>query len=150
MKIVNIQGDRYKYIELLKMADPSENSIDSYILQGKLLAMYRKGICIGVLHYREIQSDSVEISNISIIKSSRRRGYGKQLLAYAIENIKLEGYRKIFIGTGNSSINNIAFYQKMGFEICDIWKNYFINYKEKIYENGIRCKHMLRFEYIIY
>lgn len=150
MKIIHVEGARDSYKELLKIGDPSEVNVRRYINQGSLLALYRKGICIGVLHYRPSDQNTVEISNISLLKAHRKKGIGKQLMAYAIEQIKYEGYKKIVIGTGNSSIDNIAFYQKIGFQLTDIWKGYFeLNYKRIIYENGIRCRHMLRFEYII-
>ena len=45
----------------------------------------------------------------------------------------------------NISTMQFALYQKMGFEIQEIWKNYFVNnYPEAIFEHGIQCKDMIR------
>lgn len=63
----------------------------------------------------------------------------------AIEQAKREGYQKIEIGTGNSSIHQLALYQKCGFRITGIDQDFFIrNYEEEIYENGIQCRDMIR------
>lgn len=58
---------------------------------------------------------------------------------------------KVELGTGNSSIDNLAFYQKMGFEMTALWLNYFAEqgYDSDLMEDGIACKHMLRFEYLL-
>jgi len=48
------------------------------------------------------------------------------------------------VGTGNSSTQNIKFYEKNGFDITHTIKNFFIdNYDEPIYENGVQCEHMI-------
>jgi ribosomal protein S18 acetylase RimI-like enzyme len=49
------------------------------------------------------------------------------------------------VGTGNSSIGQLALYQKCGFRITGIDYNYFIrHYDEPIFENGIPCRDMIR------
>jgi aminoglycoside 6'-N-acetyltransferase I len=74
-------------------------------------------------------------------------GFGKQLLQFAEEISQQSGYKKLIIGTGNSSIAQLALYQKAGFEIVRIEKDFFVkNYKQPIMENGIPCKHMIILE----
>ncbi|MEX6343726.1 GNAT family N-acetyltransferase [Staphylococcus ureilyticus] len=59
---------------------------------------------------------------------------------------KKNGYKNIEVGTGNSSIGQIIFYQKMGFRMRNIDVGFYDrNYNEKIYENGILCRDMIRF-----
>ena len=73
------------------------------------------------------------------------RGIGKFLVKDAIKRAKGKGYKTIEIGTGNSSIGQLALYQKCGFRITGIDKDFFIrNYGEEIFENGIQCQDMLR------
>ncbi|MGX8177137.1 GNAT family N-acetyltransferase [Exiguobacterium artemiae] len=51
----------------------------------------------------------------------------------------------IEIGTGNSSIGQLALYQKCGFRIVGVDLNFFLrHYEEDIIENGIRCTDMIR------
>ena len=82
--------------------------------------------------------------NIAIKEEVQGRGWGKVLLNFAIEEAKKRKAKDLWIATGNSSIGQLALYQKMGFEMADIRWNHFIdNYPEAIWENGIQCKHML-------
>jgi len=149
LRIEVVSGNRDIYKKIMLIADPEENAIDRYINNGTLIAMYDDTNCIGVCHYSCIGNKEAEINNISLEKSMQGKGYGSILLKFTIEYIISNGYKSIVLGTGNSSIGNIAFYQKNGFDLQEIWRNYFIdNYDEEIYENGIQCKHMLRFKYI--
>ena len=69
------------------------------------------------------------------------------LLEYSEKTSRNLGFQKIIIGTGNSSIGQLALYQKQGFEMERIEKNFFTkNYPEEIIENGILCKHMVILE----
>lgn len=49
------------------------------------------------------------------------------------------------VGTANSSISNIAFYQKAGYRLDSIQHDFFSNYKEPIFENGIQAIDLLYF-----
>jgi hypothetical protein len=51
------------------------------------------------------------------------------------------------VGTGNSSIGNIIFYQKCGFRMDHVRKDYFWYYREPVFENGLRVRDMLVFRY---
>jgi len=56
-----------------------------------------------------------------------------------------EGYRRMSLGTGNASLDQLAFYQKAGFRIAGVIPDHFVlNYPEVIAENGIVCHDMIR------
>lgn len=49
------------------------------------------------------------------------------------------------VGTGNSSLDQLAFYQKGGFRICGVDRDFFVqNYDQQIVENAIQCLDMIR------
>ncbi len=49
------------------------------------------------------------------------------------------------VGTGNSSLEESAFYQKAGFRIVGMDRNFVVrDYEEEIIENGNRCDDMVR------
>lgn len=57
------------------------------------------------------------------------------------------GCTNLITGTGNSRIGQLDLYQKEGFDIPKIVKNFFLkNYKEPIFENGIQYKHRFKLE----
>jgi ribosomal protein S18 acetylase RimI-like enzyme len=134
---------------LLLNADPDIEKIKAYCQTGKVFIAKMEHATIGVYvldHTKHIQS--AEILNISIADNFQHQGIGKQLITHAIQESKQLNKQKLIVATGNSSISQIAFYQKCGFEMARIHHNYFIeHYKKPIFENGIRCKHQVIFEY---
>ena len=82
---------------------------------------------------------------MQLIEDQQGKGFGKQLVIDAIEVAKSRGYRTIEIGTGNSSIGQLALYQKCGFRITGVDIDFFIrHYPEEIFENSIQCRDMIR------
>ena len=70
--------------------------------------------------------NTLEIINIAIDPNYQGKGYAKKLLKFAINNAKNKGFKHIEIGTANSSINQLALYQKVGFIINYIDKDFFL------------------------
>lgn len=134
-------------LKLLLLADPSKDAINKYLKKGICFAAYDKNNIIGVYILVSKNVDVLEIMNISVAKNKQNKGIGKMLVFDAIRRAKKEKARKLLVGTGNSSINQLAFYQKCGFRISKIKKDYFIKkYKNPIYENGIQCIDMIMLE----
>lgn len=132
-------------MELLLLADPSEEMIQKYIARGETYIAEKEGIVVGVYVYVSSEEGTAEIMNISVREEFQGKGLGKQLILDAIKRIKQAGYTRIEIGTGNSSIGQLALYQKCGFRITGIDRDFFLrNYPEAIMENGIQCVDMIR------
>lgn len=69
------------------------------------------------------------------------QGLRTRLLLDAIERSKNSDYKKIIIGTGNSSLGQLYLYQKVGFRITQVKPDFFVkNYENEIWENGLQCK----------
>jgi len=130
--------------DLLELADPSRAQIRSNLTTGSCYVAKIESKIVGVIILSKIDLTTIEIKNIAVKESEQGKGIGKVLLKYA-EKISQElDYKKLIIGTGNSSIGQLALYQKSGFEIDKIEYDFFlINYNEPIIENGIQCKHMI-------
>jgi GNAT superfamily N-acetyltransferase len=78
-------------------------------------------------------------------ESYQGKGIGKQLVNHAIQQAKLLGCKTIEIGTGNSGVGQLALYQKCGFRMTGIDRDFFIrHYSEEIFENGIQVVDMVR------
>ena len=76
---------------------------------------------------------------------SSGRGYGKRLVQHAAAVACSLGYRLLQVRKVNSSIHQLAFYQKCGFRIVGVDLDFFTrNYPEPIFENGIQCRDMIR------
>jgi aminoglycoside 6'-N-acetyltransferase I len=133
--------------DLLQLADPSKTHIEAYLAKGTCYLAKIGDETIGAMVLQELDGTIMELKNIAVSPSQQGRGYGKVLLEYAIKTCGDSGYNKLIVGTGNSSIGQLAFYQKSGFEIDHVIKNHFLDhYAEPIFEDGIQCKHMVVLE----
>ena len=95
---------------------------------------------------KEINKNRIELLDIAVRENKQGLGIGKKMLSHLFNYVKESGYTEIIVGTGNSSIGQIAFYQKAGFRMFEIDFNFFErNYSKNIYENGILCRDMIRF-----
>ena len=133
--------------DLLELADPSRIQINEYLKTGIYFVAKVDSKVIGVLVLNQIDTTSIEIKNIAVDESEQGKGFGKALLRYSELKSQELGFERLVIGTGNSSLDQLALYQKEGFEMCKIKKDFFIKkYREPIFENGIQCKHMVILE----
>ncbi|GGJ82740.1 putative N-acetyltransferase YvbK [Lentibacillus kapialis] len=143
--IRELNKDEELPLDLLLLADPSEKLVRKYISRGKCFIMYLHGTIIGTYVLIPTRPETVEIVNIAVNEEYHDRGYGKQLVLHAIETAKYEGYKTIEIGTGNSGIVQLALYQKCGFRMTSIDRDFFVrHYDEPIFENGIKVIDMVR------
>jgi len=142
MNIKKLNDNTNDPYSLLLLADPSKKIVDSYLKKGICYVAYIKGVEIGVYVLLKTKKDTMEIMNIAVKEDYQGKGIGKKLLLHAIEEIKkIKEIKNIEIGTGNSSIYQLLFYQKNGFRIYKIFTDFFTKkYTEKIYENEIECR----------
>jgi len=136
-------------IQLLLEADPDEAKVRAYCKAGQVWVLKEDRV-IGVavlLPVTDSPLSAAEIKNIAITPDLQDRGLGKQLLHFLIEEARRQGYRQLMVATGNSSISQLAFYQKAGFEMSRLDRHYFTkNYEDPIIENGIPCRHRVWLE----
>ncbi|AOA57521.1 GNAT family N-acetyltransferase [Acinetobacter larvae] len=124
---------------LLLEADPDWHTVSQYLAQSRVLGMYVQQQLIAQLTLCSLNQTEAEIKNIAVLEHYRGKGLAKQLIAEAIDYCQSQQFDKLWIKTGNSSLAQMALYQKMGFRMQYIEKNVFLNYPEEIWENGIRC-----------
>lgn len=137
-------------MELLLLADPEEQAIQAYITRSKCYVKELDGRIVGTYVLLPTRPHTMEIMNIAVEESLQGKGIGQQLLQHAIQTSKELGYTSIEIGTGNSSIAQLYLYQKCGFRIVGIDKDYFTrHYDEPIFENGLPCRDMVRLQQYI-
>ena len=134
-------------MDLLLLADPSYQRVMEHLKSG-ICMVYKEDNCIvGSYILVMLDSERIELVNIAVKASKQGGGIGKKLLNHAIAYATENQFKEMIVGTGNSSINQIAFYQKAGFRLIDVIFDFFIQDNEApIYENGIWCRDMLRFK----
>jgi ribosomal protein S18 acetylase RimI-like enzyme len=132
-------------MDLLLLADPSEKLVKSYLKKGICYTAEIRGETVGVILVMETKPYTMEVMNLAVKEELQNKGIGKQLLLYVIKEIKKGDTKTIEIGTGNPGVIQMLLYQKCGFRIVEIDFDFFRrNYPERIYENGIECRDMIR------
>jgi len=84
---------------------------------------------------------------IAVAPDLRGRGYGKQIIHVLQEELRWRRGHSLLVGTANSAFENIAFYQKCGFRIFEIKRDYFAYIQPPIAEHGIMLRDMLVLRY---
>lgn len=132
-------------IDLLLLADPSIEIVEEYASMGECFVAEIEQQIVGVYVLLPTRPETVELVNVAVVEERHGKGIGKQLVMNAIQVARDKGYKTIEIGTGNSSIGQLALYQKCGFRIIGVDLDFFIkHYPEEIFENGIQCRDMIR------
>ncbi|ALC80245.1 MULTISPECIES: GNAT family N-acetyltransferase [Bacillus] len=139
-----IMNDREKYLDYLLLADEDEQIVKQYINEGDMYSISMDGQLVGIILFVYHQQRVVELKNLALVPEWRGRGIGKAVLQKTFDIYK--GMEKIIVGTANSSIENIAFYQKAGFRMTEIRRGFFEKYAKPIFENGIQALDMVMFE----
>ncbi|QHT71221.1 GNAT family N-acetyltransferase [Rhodocytophaga rosea] len=133
--------------DLLLLADETIEIIDRYAKDGQTYVLEANSQIIAAYVLQVIDLQRIEIKNIAVDSNYQGQGIGKFMLRDATLKAKEQGYKTILIGTANGAIKQLYLYQKEGFEITSIKKNFFVNnYPAPIFENGILCKHMIMLE----
>lgn len=145
MVIRSLRKDEQTPWDLLLLADPSEEMVSSYLKDSFCYVAELDNSVVGTIVLFPKSKDIVEIMNIAVSEYMQGKGIGSKLIKHGIEAAKEEGFKTVAIGTGNSSISQLALYQKAGFRIIGIDQDFFVrNYPEPIYENGIQCRDMIK------
>ncbi len=131
--------------DLLLLSDPSEEVIAEYIQLSTNFVARLNAKIVGALILLRTRPKTMEIMNISVYEEYQNKGIGRQLIGKAIEYAKESKIKTLEIGTGNPGVIQMMLYQKCGFRIVGVELDYFRkNHKEKIFENGIECRDMIR------
>ncbi len=136
--------------ELLLSADPSKELVDEYLQSSDVFIAVQQEETVGVIVLFPLTIDTVEIKNVAVKTILQGRGIGSFLIEKAIQKAQQKAMKSMIIGTANSSTGQLYLYQKLGFELTEIKKNFFVDhYTEPIFENGIQAKHMLVLEKVL-
>ena len=131
----------------LLLADESKAMVDRYAKDGEIYVLEKKSQIMALYVLQIVDEQKAEIKNIAVENRYQGRGIGTFLLREASSRAKARGFTSLLIGTANGSIKQLCLYQKEGFEITSIKKNFFVDhYSDPIFENGILCKHMIMLE----
>ncbi|MCA9878687.1 MAG: GNAT family N-acetyltransferase [Thermomicrobiales bacterium] len=142
---------REPYVPLLLLADEPE-PLHAYLDDGDLYVLRDAiGAPLGVtlvLPYRD-EAATAELKAVAVAASSHNRGLGQRMLRGVLDDLRARGVTRVVVGTSNAGIGQIAFYQKAGFRILCIERDYFTlekGYDPDERENGLPHRDMVWFD----
>ena len=147
---ITVSRDVDLLVPLLHDADEDDARIASAILDATntAYAAFAGDECVGAA-LMCWQADESEIIYIAIRAADRGKGYGKALIVELVDLARQQPTQALTVGTANTSLENIMFYQKCGFRMDAVRKDYFSYFQTPIYEHGIQMRDMLMLRYEI-
>ena len=138
---------RERFLPLLLLADESLEQVRSYMQRGDLFAFVdRDGAAVGVVLTIPDADGSVELKAVAVDSTRQNLGIGRRMLAAVLEELRNRGVRRAVVGTANAGIGQLAYYQKAGFRLLRIERDFFSparGYPAVMEDNGIRLRDMV-------
>jgi GNAT superfamily N-acetyltransferase len=139
-------------IPLLIAAEPSERAL-RWGLAHLTDVTYRAelgGELVGAANM-QWRDDPCELMELAVAPGRRGQGLGRQIVAWLLDEARRRGKRAMLVGSTNAAIGNIAFYQRCGFRMHEVRRDYFSYYERHsggpVFEHGIQVRDMLVFRY---
>jgi chromate reductase, NAD(P)H dehydrogenase (quinone) len=132
--------------DLLKDAEEDQDRLEKALLD-PASTVYRlddgaTAIGAAVVAWRETHH---ELRYIAVVEGRRGEGHGRALIERIVRELEDTG-GTLEVGTGNSSLDNIAFYQRVGFRMAVIRRDYFAYVDPGVEEFGIPLRDMVVFD----
>lgn len=141
MRIEKITKNKKQYLDLLLLADESEEMIDKYLERGDMFALFDndlKTVCV----VAAIDKETCELKNIATYKQHQGKGYARALISFISDYYK-GTYSTMLVGTGETP-TILSFYKSNGFEKSHAIKNFFTdNYDHPMFEDGVQLVDMV-------
>ena len=91
------------------------------------------------------RGEPCEIMELAIAPERHGQGLGRRFVLWLMEEARRRKKRRLLVGTANSSLGNILFYQRCGLRMDHVRKDYFRYYGTPHWENGIQIRDLLVF-----
>ena len=146
VRAVDAPAEVEALVPLLLLAEPSERAL-RWSLAHLSDAVYRldaDGALAGAATLRW-EGDPCEIVELAVAPERQGRGLGRVFLDWIVGESRRRGRRAVEVGTANASLGNIAFYQRCGFRMHHVRRDYFSYMRAPRVEHGIEVRDLLVF-----
>ena len=140
-------ADRDEWLALLELADEPV-PLRGYLQQGVLYGVRSvdDGHPSGAVLAIAWDDHTAELRAVAVAEGKQGTGLGSWLVAEVCDRLRASGTRRVVVGTASSGTRQLAFYQRLGFRLTHIERDFFTD--EKGYpadhaENGIPTRDMV-------
>ncbi|MDH6252746.1 ribosomal protein S18 acetylase RimI-like enzyme [Chryseobacterium sp. H1D6B] len=136
---------------LLLLADETIEAIEKYIFKSDVYILNNGIQDIAVMALYKNSLTELEIKNMAVMENFRSQGIGSILIDKAKEIAAQHQFSSLLVGTSDTGLQQIRFYEKNGFVKKEIRKDFFTeNYPFPIFENGMQMRDMIVLEFLIH
>jgi ribosomal protein S18 acetylase RimI-like enzyme len=119
-------GPRAELRPLFELAEDSAAQLDSYLDSGRVFVAVCGDRVVGHVQVTETdRQGELEIKNVAVVASHRHRGIGRALVEAAIELACEESRSTVLVATATADVDNLRFYQRLGFRMRSIERDAF-------------------------
>lgn len=164
MRVVGVPAgeDRKALLPLLYLADSAESHVRAHLDDGFAFALVDgdaddaddaddvdDAAAIGAVQAVPRDGSLVELTLVAVAEDHQGRGVGKRMIALVLDELRRLGFERALVGTSNAGIGELAFYQRCGFRMLSIERDYFDaarGYDGTESENGIVHRDLVWFD----
>ena len=137
---------RERWAALLELADEPV-PLRGYLQEGALYGLEDEEgeACAGVLVI-DLPGAEAELRAVAVAVPQQGRGVGTWIVTEVCALLRAAGRRRVVVGTASSGIRQLGFYQRLGFRLTHIERDFFTEargYPAGDGENGIRVRDMV-------
>ena len=140
----------------------SRSGVPTYL---QLVEQVRRGLLLGYLHdgelYGFVAADGApraailvidegpgvaELRAVAVAEREQGQGIGTQLVAAVLAALAARGVQRVTVGTASSGVRQLAFYQRCGFRLSHVERDYFSaerGYPPGLTEHGLPVRDMV-------
>lgn len=146
--------DTEALVHLLHDADEGDARIQATLSNNALnsYAVWERQELVGAAVVRWSGNEAADVSEIVILAVAphrRGQGIGKWIIAALLDEARRRSVRVLSVGTGSVSLDNIAFYQKCGFRMSHVRRDYFHYIQPPLVVDGTTLRDMIVFDYVL-
>ena len=137
---------RDRWIALLELADepaPLRRYLHDGVLYGAVDDPLHRPI--GAVLAIELDDDTTELRAVAVDDDEQGRGLGTWMVGEVCDRLCASG-KRIVVGTASSGIRQLAFYQRLGFRLTHVERDFFTEergYPPGLEENDIPTRDMV-------
>jgi ribosomal protein S18 acetylase RimI-like enzyme len=137
---------REAWVELLELADEPA-PLRHYLDDGTLYGVVHDGSGrprAAVLAV-DRSDGTTELRAVAVAEDEQGTGLGSWLVSEVCARLRARGIRRVVVGTATSGVRQLAFYQRLGFRLDRIERDFFTadkGYPPDLSENGIPTRDM--------
>lgn len=146
LRMVAVGPERERWAPLLELADEPV-PLRAYLQQGDLYGLVRRDGSPRAAILVILQNpETAELRAVAVAEREQGRGIGSRMLAATMTVLAARGVRTVVVGTASSGVRQLAFYQRLGFRLSRVERDYFTEvkgYPPGLTEHGIPVRDMV-------